>query len=105
MLICASLAAGDSIISNIDFSDDILATLKGIKALGAKVSYVKANSNLETYDVIIKGKGYPEIVQQTVDCFESGSTLRFLIPIALLDGKQITFTGRGRISQRHIDEY
>lgn len=70
MLICASLAAGDSIISNIDFSDDILATLKGIKALGAKVSYVKANSNLETYDVIIKGKGYPEIVQQTVDCFE-----------------------------------
>ena len=104
MLICASLAAGDSIISNIDFSDDILATLKGIKALGAKVSYVKANSNLETYDVIIKGKGYPEIVQQTVDCFESGSTLRFLIPIALLDGKQITFTGRGRLSQRPLDE-
>ncbi|NLZ52095.1 MAG: 3-phosphoshikimate 1-carboxyvinyltransferase, partial [Thermoanaerobacteraceae bacterium] len=105
MLICASLAQGESIISNIALSDDITATLNGIKALGAKVSHVKANPDNETCDVIIKGRGFPEIVEHAIDCMESGSTLRFLIPIALLAGKEITFTGRGRLSQRPLDVY
>jgi len=105
MLICASLAHGESIISNIAISDDVVATLKGIKALSAKVRFVKGNSDNATYNVIINGSGFPEIRQSTIDCLESGSTLRFLIPIALLGGKEITFTGRGRLSQRPLDVY
>jgi len=105
MLICASLAHGESTIKNIDFSDDILATIKGIKALGAEIRYAESKTNNNTHDVIIKGNGFPEIRQPTIDCMESGSTLRFLIPISLLTGKKITFTGRGRLSQRPLDVY
>lgn len=41
----------------------------------------------------------------TVDCGESGSTLRFLIPLAAALGKEITFTGGGRLGERPLDEY
>jgi len=105
MLICAGLADGESTISNLILSDDIMATLEGIQALGAKVEHIEARSDNQTHDIVIKGKGFPKIIQDTIDCRESGSTLRFLIPIALLTGKQITFTGRGRLSQRPIDVY
>ncbi len=105
MLICACLAEGESTIRNVDFSDDIIATLNGIKALGAKVRCFKGNSSNGTYDVVVEGNGFPEIIQDTIDCMESGSTLRFLIPVALLAGKEITFTGRGRLSQRPLDVY
>jgi len=104
-LICASLARGESTISNISLSDDILATINGIKALGAKVNYIKSNSNGGTYDVVVVGNGFPEIQKSTIDCMESGSTLRFLIPVALLAGKEVTFTGRGRLAQRPLDVY
>jgi len=105
MLICAGLAHGKSTIRNVVFSHDILATLNGIKALGAKVEYVKTCSNDHTYDLVIRGNGIPEIMKYTIDCMESASTFRFLIPIALLAGKQITFTGKGRLSQRPLDVY
>jgi len=104
MLICASLAHGKSIISNVALSDDIMATLSGIKALGATVNYVKDCSS-KTYDVTVEGCGFPQIVESTIDCRESGSTIRFLIPVALLAGQEITFTGRGRLSQRPLDIY
>ncbi|EGO65177.1 3-phosphoshikimate 1-carboxyvinyltransferase, partial [Acetonema longum] len=39
------------------------------------------------------------------DCGESGSTLRFLIPLALLGEQKVTFHGRGRLAQRPLDEY
>jgi len=104
-LICASLARGESTISNISLSDDILATINGIKALWAKVNYIKSNSNGGTYDVVVVGNGFPEIQKSTIDCMESGSTLRFLIPVALLAGKEVTFTGRGRLAQRPLDVY
>ena len=40
-----------------------------------------------------------------IDCGESGSTLRFLIPITAALGKEITFTGRGKLPQRPLGEY
>ncbi|MDD4569091.1 MAG: 3-phosphoshikimate 1-carboxyvinyltransferase, partial [Tepidanaerobacteraceae bacterium] len=41
MLICASLAEGESILENMAFSDDIPATINGVMALGAQVHYLK----------------------------------------------------------------
>ena len=96
-LIAASLAQGRSIISNVAYSKDILATIEACKAIGAKI---------EKHDdyLIIDGTT-PKRCLDVIDCFESGSTLRFMIPIALLADEKITFVGRNRLNQRPLDLY
>lgn len=99
-IICASLAAGKSKIENIDYSDDIIATINGMRAIGAEI---------EQYDdyVIIEGiagkKDSSE--ERLIDCNESGSTLRFLIPISLLVKGSKTFIGRGNLGKRPLNPY
>lgn len=96
-IISAFLSKKTCTIHNVAFSDDIKATLNGIKALGC---YYKNTGNTITL--------YPDLHiddEIEIDCIESGSTLRFLIPIALLTGKKIKFTGRGRLMQRPINPY
>lgn len=86
---CASLAKGKSIISNIAYSDDILATIAGMRALGAAIT-------MEKNTVVIEGiQSLPQTPLQ-VDCNESGSTLRFFVPLFTLSGQPITFLGRNR---------
>ncbi|MDE6425611.1 MAG: 3-phosphoshikimate 1-carboxyvinyltransferase [Ruminococcus sp.] len=96
MLICAALA-GDSEISGINFSKDISATIQAMTALGS-VIYTNQNS-ADIPDVI----NPPE--KAVIDCIESGSTLRFIIPIAAALGVETEFHGRGRLPQRPIDIY
>ena len=98
-VICAALAKGKSRIDNIDYSVDIKATLAAMEVLGAKVFYGKDYVEIE---------GISSIKASTplfVDCQESGSTLRFLIPLFSLCGKQVTFTGKGRLMQRPMSVY
>ncbi|WP_294703900.1 3-phosphoshikimate 1-carboxyvinyltransferase [uncultured Fusobacterium sp.] len=99
-IICASLANGKSIIKNIAYSDDILATIEGMKKLGATIS--KNKDSLE----IIGIKDFSNIQDKIIDCNESGSTLRFFIPIFSLTGEKIEFRGKNRLLQRpqHIYE-
>lgn len=86
-IICASLANGTSTISNVAYSDDIKITIEGMKQLGAKITCLKDS-------VIVKGiKTFNSMKNDTVFCNESGSTLRFFIPIFSLCDKQISFTG------------
>jgi 3-phosphoshikimate 1-carboxyvinyltransferase len=98
-LICAALAKGTSRIDHLDFSQDVLATLNAIEKLGAKID------KHETY-VLIEG-----IDQQLptspleIDCFESGSTLRFLIPLLSLTQKQTRFKGQGKLLSRPLKPY
>lgn len=98
-IICAALAQGKSIISNVVLSEDINATLQAITALGAQAQ-IKEN------ELIIKGT---DILQQkyipNVDCRESGSTLRFLIPICLLTSKRIKLFASEKLLLRPLDEY
>ena len=98
-LICAALANGKSNISNIALSDDITATLAAVKALGADT---KVNGS----SVVICGaeKSKP-LCGEDIFCNESGSTLRFLIPILLGRGGRFTISGRGRLMQRPLDDY
>ncbi|AEE92573.1 3-phosphoshikimate 1-carboxyvinyltransferase [Tepidanaerobacter acetatoxydans Re1] len=106
MLICAGLAEGESILQNIAFSDDIIATKNGIKAFGAKIRYLGNYISDKANDVAVKGIKLANIRDNlTIDCKESGSTLRFLIPIALAYGKQVTFIGRGRLFDRPLDVF
>lgn len=97
-LICAALAKEKSVISGVDFSEDILATADCLKALGAEM-------HIENDTVTVNPAGFMKTTEQVLDCRESGSTLRFFIPLALCAGKQVTLQGSERLFQRPLDVY
>lgn len=98
-IICACLAHGKSVVSNVALSDDIIATIGCMRNLGAKI---------EIKDGVLEivGNAYRMSSDLTFDCKESGSTLRFILPIALAlsDGKN-TFVGRGKLGERPMKIY
>ena len=99
LLICAGLSNGTSIIKKVTFSEDILATLDCLSVMGAEY---KINENT------VKIKGVGNIIQdgeKEFDCRESGSTLRFFIPLLLLSDKNQTFRGKGRLMERPQSVY
>lgn len=97
-VICAALAQGTSQLFDATMSDDIHATIEGMRALGADIC-VDGNR------LTITGTGGIHVRHSTIACGESGSTLRFLIPLALLAAETVTFTGRGRLAVRPLAEY
>ncbi len=97
-VLCAALAKGTSHIRNLEFSKDISATLGAAGQLCARVA---AGAD----DAVVEGLGRFLPVDAPVDCCESGSTLRFLIPLASLTGQEVTFTGRGRLMERPQSVY
>ena len=101
-LIAAALGGGISTISNLADSQDIQATRRCLSALGALVEDLGPG----TLRVHGLGDGVPQAGPfPTLDCGESGSTLRFLIPVALLVQGQAAFTGRGRLMERPLAPY
>ena len=92
-VICAALAEGTSYLSNILLSDDLTVTIAGMTTLGATIEDLGQGN----YKVTGMGKKAPQ--GGVIDCLESGSTIRFLIPLGL-NGVQNQFTGRGRLTER-----
>ncbi len=91
LLICAALSEEESYIKPKCTSDDIKATVGCLKEMGANIK--------ETDDGYIVSRG--EINKNcTLDFYESGSTARFLLPIAAALGTDATMVGRGRLPQR-----
>lgn len=100
-ILAATLAKGESVIENVDLSNDISATLAACNTLGSTAD-IAPDGRYNT--VTIRG-GLNPTPSATLDCAESGSTLRFLIPVACAkDGERI-FTGHGRLPQRPLDAY
>ena len=97
-VLCAALAVGRSHITHLEFSKDISATLSAAAQLCAAVG-------TGADDATVQGLGHFLPLTAPVDCCESGSTLRFLIPIASLTGQPVTFTGRGRLMERPQSVY
>lgn len=97
-VLCAALAVGRSHITHLEFSKDISATLSAAAQLCAAV-------DTGADDAAVQGLGHFLPLTAPVDCCESGSTLRFLIPIASLTGQPVTFTGRGRLMERPQSVY
>ena len=96
-LICGALSAGCE-IGNVEYSNDILATLDCLLGLGASVK--------RTDNKITLGNLNPfECCETTIDCRESGSTLRFMIPLCMLCDKKITLTGSERLFARNLEIY
>ena len=99
LLIAAALAEGESIIRGINRCDDVLATIASLRSLGADIS-------LEGDTAIVKGidvRGAEAL--GTLPVNESGSTLRFLIPLALLTEKEVRFKGKARLFERPLTIY
>src|SRR5699024_8728565 len=103
-IICASLSEGESSIENVILSKDIIATLEAMKSFGIRVKNSKIDEN-GLCDVYIKGREKLRLLNNEIDCRESGSTLRFLIPMAGLLGERVTYTGRGKLIERPLDVY
>ena len=100
-LLCAAFADGVSTLSGITGSEDMEATLGALEALGCKVE--------REGDVcrVTGCGGFPGNLPEgvAVDCRESGSALRFLIPIFALGPQTTVFTGHGRLMERSQSVY
>ena len=98
-LIAAALGAEPRKVENLEWSEDILATLDCLRALGASIE--------RSGDTAVLGGLDPFAVEEgaVLPCRESGSTLRFLLPLALLSGKTVSFTGSERLLARPLEPY
>ncbi len=99
LLIAAALAEGTSKIKGISECDDVLATADCLRALGATLSL---SGNEMTVVGINPREAKPKCA---LDCRESGSTLRFMFPIALLSGERVRFIGAKRLLERPLGVY
>ena len=98
-LIASALSNNESTISNVDFSDDIIATLNCIHAYGKKHF-----REFEKHEVRFKASCNKNF-DPVFDCKESGTTLRLFMPIAMQKYEKATFIGSSRLIERGIDVY
>ena len=97
-IITGALACRDIKIYNVIYSKDILATIDALKVLGADITY-------DGSTVIIKKSNIFKNSSLTFNANESGSTLRFLIPVFVALGNETKFLGEGRLPKRPLDDY
>ena len=100
-IISAALANGEkkSKINNLKFSVDIETTVKIMENWGAKIS--KKEGSLE----VIGNDGKIVLKKNYIQCNESGSTIRFLIPVGLTSENELIFDGKGKLIDRPLDSY
>ncbi|MGB4985345.1 MAG: 3-phosphoshikimate 1-carboxyvinyltransferase, partial [Erysipelotrichaceae bacterium] len=97
-IICASLSNKTSTISHVDFCDDVNATIECLKALGTTITIINDQ-------VIVNGSTTFTKQPKVIDVNESGSTLRFLIPLILLHQEQIIIKTSNNLINRPLDVY
>lgn len=97
-VICASLSNGKSKITNIEYSDDIIATINAMRALGSEIEIFDDHLEIDGSRVFSKNVG-------EIDCNESGSTLRFMVPLAIAKEAEIRFIGKGNLGKRPLTTY
>ena len=98
LLICAALADGESIVRGVDRSEDILATADCLSALGASLIWEGSSVRVRGCD---PRKAGPAVLR----CRESGSTLRFMIPLCLLSGSAMRLEGSETLLSRPLSVY
>ncbi len=97
-IICASLSNGTSVIDNVNYSDDVNATVSAFESLGV-------NFNKEGKSLLVTSPGISILDgEHQVDCNESGSTIRFLIPI-LSNISKSHFKGKSGLLNRPMTIY
>ncbi len=97
-LIGAALSGQKCTLTGVDYSEDILASIDCLRALGANIT-----TNGDT--VFIDPQGFMKAENPILECRESGSTLRFFIPLALCLGQSVTLRGSERLLERPLGVY
>ena len=97
-LICAALAKTPSKIICDSVNDDIMATASCLNAMGAQLDY---HDGIFTVNPIDTGEKKGRVF---MNCRESGSTLRFLLPIVCALGLEAKIDMEGRLPQRPMGE-
>jgi len=100
-IICAALSRGACTIHPVDLNEDVYATIEAIKILGAKVKFSINSLHIDSTE--LESPTIPYDLK--INCGESGSTLRFMIPVVSALGYKARFEGRGRLSRRPLDIY
>ena len=99
LLLAAGLAGGESTVIGVAPSEDVLATLDCLRALGAACRVVGST-------VFVRGVTPRDFKENaTLPCRECGTTLRFLIPVCLLSAGKSRLTGTSRLFERPLDAY
>lgn len=100
LLICAAMAKGKSTLSGVSVCEDVLATIDCLRALGVRCEW-------HDEDVTVYGGSFSELsdISPTLPCRESGSTIRFFLPLALLSGRTATLTGAPSLLRRPMTVY
>jgi len=97
-LICAGLADGTSTLSGIAPSEDVSATVDCLRALGATVELSEGKAT-------VRGADLRRAKSAVLPCRESGSTLRFFLPLCLLSGTEKTLSGSEKLLSRPLSVY
>lgn len=97
-LIGAALSGEKCTLSGVDYSEDILASIDCLKALGADIT-------TDNDTVTVDPKRFMQKESPILRCRESGSTLRFFIPLALCMGKEVVLQGSDRLLERPLSVY
>ena len=97
-LIGAALSGEACRLTGVDYSEDILASIDCLRALGATVT-------TDGDTVTVLPQGFMQAERPILECRESGSTLRFFIPLALCLGKEVTLRGSARLLERPLGVY
>ena len=98
LLILAALSGGRCKVDNLDYSEDVLAMLDCLKALGASVKTDGGTAEID-------GSDFLNDPASDLYCRESGNTLRFMIPLCLTTGRRITLHGSKRLMERPQSVY
>lgn len=98
-LICAALCEGKSVIRGVSESEDMHATVDCLSALGATLVREGDTVTVEGFD---PRRATPKA---SLFCRESGSTIRFLIPISLLSNHSVVLRGEPSLMRRPMQIY
>ncbi len=94
ILICAAFAKGETDVICQEINEDISATVRCLTALGAKISRGEASYHVSPIEHLNR--------EALLDCGESGSTMRFLLPVTCLLGADASFLMSGRLPSRPL---
>ncbi len=97
-LIAAAFSEKPIKVKKIDFSKDIYATMDALRQLGVTITEEKEC-------ILVDGSTIVKDNEVSINANESGSTLRFMIPVAALLEKTAIFDGKGRLPERPLDDY
>lgn len=99
LLICAGLSKGTCIVHGIIRSKDVEATMDCLRAVGVKLEEAEGSVRVTGADIKNASAG------KILDCGESGSTLRFFVPLCLISGANAVLRGSNRLMERPLGIY